>query len=223
MNQETIRKSITEITTELDRVHATILAKYPHDEAGVPAIENQDLANAVGAIERARVGLTELAYRISNADFGVEDSKSEMRRAGPQRLRLADDGERPQAPRQNIIELFNRLRDGREIKTGEDFQQWVYEYLDSFSQEIGMDWTPIDIFPAITKVMVEWCEATRGCGADRENAEALARAIGELTGALLADLREENGPPPANPPASPPPIDDRSIEIALSRLLNRDR
>ena len=99
----------------------------------------------------------------------------------------------------------------------------MYEYLDSFSQEIGMDWTPIDIFPAITKVMVEWCEATRGCGADRENAEALARAIGELTGALLADLREENGPPPANPPASPPPIDDRSIEIALSRLLNRDR
>ena len=94
MNQETIRKSITEITTELDCVHATILAKYPHDEAGVPAIENQDLANAVGAIERARVGLTELAYRISNADFGVEDSKSEMRRAGPQRLRLADDGER---------------------------------------------------------------------------------------------------------------------------------
>ncbi len=85
MNQETIRKSITEITTELDCVHATILAKYPHDEAGVPAIENQDLANAVGAIERARVGLTELAYRISNADFGVEDSKSEMRRAGPQR------------------------------------------------------------------------------------------------------------------------------------------
>ena len=221
MNQETIRKSITEITTELDCVHATILAKYPHDEAGVPAIENQDLANAVGAIERARVGLTELAYRISNADFGVEDSKSEMRRAGPQRLRLADDGERLQA--QNIIELFNRLRCGREIKTGEDFQQWVYEYLDSFSQEIGMDWTPIDIFPAITKVMVEWCEATRGCGADRENAEALARAIGELTGALLADLREENGPPPANPPASPPPIDDRSIEIALSRLLNRDR
>ena len=213
MNQETIRKSITEITTELDRVHATILAKYPHDEAGVPAIENQDLANAVGAIERARVGLTELAYRISNADFGVEDSKSEMRRAGPQRLRLADDGERPQTPRQNIIELFNRLSDGREIKTDADFQQWVYEYLDGFSQEIGMDHTPIDIFPAITRVMVEWCEATRGCGADRENAEALASSIGELTGAY--------GLPPANPPASPPPIDDRSIEIAVSRLMRQ--
>ena len=182
MNQATIRKSITEITTELDCVHATILAKYPHDEAGVPAIENQDLANAVGAIERARVGLTELAYRISNADFGVEDSKSEMRRAGPQRLRLADDGERLQG--QNIIELFNRLRCGREIKTGEDFQQWVYEYLDSFSQEIGMDHTPVDIFPAITRVMVEWCEATRGCNCDKENAQALARAIGALTEAL---------------------------------------
>jgi len=213
MQTLTFRKSITEITAELDSVHATILAKYPHDEAGVPAIENQDLANAVGAIERARVGLTELAYRISNADFGVEDSKSEMRRAGPQRLRLADDGERPQTPRQNIIELFNRLSDGREIKTDADFQQWVYEYLDGFSQEIGMDHTPIDIFPAITRVMVEWCEATRGCGADRENAEALASSIGELTGAY--------GLPPANPPASPPPIDDRSIEIAVSRLMRQ--
>jgi hypothetical protein len=190
MNQETIRKSITEITTELDSVHATILAKYPHD-----AIENQDLANAVGAIERARVGLN----RISNADFGVKDSKSEMRRAGPQRLRLADDGERPQTPRQNIIELFNRLSDGREIKTDADFQQWVYEYLDSFSREIGMDHTPIDIFPAITRVMVEWCEATSGCNCDKENAQALARAIGALTVALercLEDLNEESQPPP---------------------------
>jgi len=189
MTQEAIHKFIEEITTELDRVHATILAKYPHDETGVLAIENQDLANAVRAIERARVGLTELAYRISNADFGVEDSKSEMRRAGPQRLRLADDGERPRQP--NIIELFNRLRCGREIKTGEDFQQWVYERLNDFSQQIGKDWPPIDIFPAATRVMVEWCEATRGCGIDRENAEALVRAIGELTGALekcLADL-----------------------------------
>ena len=219
MNQGTIRKSITEITTELDRVHATILAKYPHDEAGVPAIENQDLANAVGAIERARVGLTELAYRMSNADFGVEDSKSEMRRAGPRRMRLVDDGERPR--QSSVIELFNRLGDGREIKTDADFQQWVYEYLDSFSQEIGMNWTPIDIFPAITRVMVEWCEATRRGGIDKENAKALTRAIGELTGALLADLREENGPPPANPPASPPPIDDRSIEIALSRSMRQ--
>jgi hypothetical protein len=131
---------------------------------------------------------------MSNADFGMEDSKSEMRRAGPQRLRLADDGERLQAPRQpNIIELFNRLGDGREIKTDADFQKWVYESLDNFSQQIGMDWTPIDIFPAITRVMVERCEATRGCSIDRENAEALARAIGKLTGALekcLADLRK---------------------------------
>jgi hypothetical protein len=71
----------------------------------------------------------------------------------------------------------------------------VYESLDNFSQQIGVDWTPIDIFPAITKVMVEWCEATRRCDIDRENAEALARAIGKLAGALekcLADLHEEN-------------------------------
>ena len=64
MTQEAIHKFIEEITTELDSVHAAILAKHPHDEAGVPAIENQDLANAVGAIERARVGLTELAYAL---------------------------------------------------------------------------------------------------------------------------------------------------------------
>ena len=208
MNQETIRKSITEITTELDSVHATILAKYPHDEAGVPAIENQDLANAVGAIERARVGLN----RISNADFGVEDSKSEMRRAGPQRLRLADDGD---APRQNIIGMFDRLSDGREIKTDADFQQWVYEYLDSFSQEIGMDHTPIDIFPAITRVMVEWCEVTRGCNCDKENAQALARAIGALTGALercLEDLNDESQPPP------PKGEDDTMLADAIERM-----
>jgi len=53
MTQEGIHKFIEEITTELDSVHAAILAKHPHDEAGVPVIENQDLANAVGAIERA--------------------------------------------------------------------------------------------------------------------------------------------------------------------------
>ena len=68
-----------------------------------------------------------------------------------------------------------------------------------------MDWTPIDIFPAITRVMVEWCEATRGCNCDKENAQALARAIGALTGALercLEDLNDESQPPPPDPPTS---------------------
>ena len=60
----------------------------------------------------------------------------------------------------------------------------MYEYLDDFSQQIGMDWVPIDIFPAMIRVMVEWCQATEGCDIDKENAQALAQAIRELTGAL---------------------------------------
>jgi hypothetical protein len=98
----------------------------------------------------------------------------------------------------NIIDLSHRLRDGREVKTDEDFRQWVYECLDGFSQEIGQDHIPIDVFPAMTKVMVEWIDATSGSGCDKENAQALTQAIGELTKALercLADLRD----PPTRP------------------------
>ena len=39
----------------------------------------------------------------------------------------------------NIVELSHRLRDGREIKTDADIRQWMYEYLDDFSQKIGRD------------------------------------------------------------------------------------
>ena len=84
----------------------------------------------------------------------------------------------------DIIEISHRLRDGREVKTEADFQQWVYEYLDDLSKEIGMDRTPIDVFPAWIRVMVEWCDGIRGLGCDKENAQALAQAIGELTRAL---------------------------------------
>jgi hypothetical protein len=84
----------------------------------------------------------------------------------------------------NIIDLSHRLRDGREIKTDEDFRQWVYEHLDDFSQVVGLDRTPIDIFPAMTRVMVEWCDGIRGLGCDKENAKALTQAIGELTRAM---------------------------------------
>jgi hypothetical protein len=84
----------------------------------------------------------------------------------------------------NIIELSHRLRDGREIETDADFRQWMYEYLDDFSQKIGQDWTPIDIFPAMTRVMVEWCDGIRGLGCDNEVAQALAQAVGELWRAL---------------------------------------
>jgi hypothetical protein len=84
----------------------------------------------------------------------------------------------------NIIPISGRLRDGREVKTEADFQQWVYEYLDEFTKHIGQDWTPIDVFPAMIRVMVEWCEATCMFGIDKENAQALAQGIGELTRAL---------------------------------------
>jgi hypothetical protein len=81
----------------------------------------------------------------------------------------------------NVVEIASRLRDGRAVKTEEDFRQWVYEYLDGFSKEIGQDWTPIDVFPVWTRVMVEWCDATNCHGVDRQHAQALAAAIGELT------------------------------------------
>jgi hypothetical protein len=93
----------------------------------------------------------------------------------------------------NIVELSDRLRDGREIKTDADFRQWMYEYLDEFSKDIGQDRTPIDVFPVITRVMVEWCDGISGLGCDKENAQALAQAVGELTRALetcLANLRD---------------------------------
>ena len=90
----------------------------------------------------------------------------------------------------NIIPISGRLRDGREVKAEADFQQWVYEYLDDFSKQIGQDRTPIDFFPAWTRVMVEWCDGIRGLGCDKENAQALAQAIGELMRALERCLRE---------------------------------
>jgi hypothetical protein len=83
-----------------------------------------------------------------------------------------------------VVEIASRLRDGRAVKSEEDFRQWVYEYLDSFSKEIGQDQTPINVFPVWSRVMVEWCDATSGLGCDRENAQALAAAISELTNCL---------------------------------------
>ena len=83
----------------------------------------------------------------------------------------------------NVVYSTARLRDGREIKTTDDYLQWVYEYLDSFSNEIGQEWTPVEIFPVWTRVMVEWCDTLSGIY-DREDAQALAAAIGELTKCL---------------------------------------
>src|SRR5262245_52492085 len=36
-----------------------------------------------------------------------------------------------------VLYIAARLRDGREIKTAEDFQQWVYEYIDRM--ELGLE------------------------------------------------------------------------------------
>jgi hypothetical protein len=86
---------------------------------------------------------------------------------------------------------------GEEVMTGkteEDFREWVYKYLDGFSKEIGQDWTPIDVFPVWTRVMVEWCDATSCHGVDRQHAQALAAAIGELTSCLKRVLALPPGP-----------------------------
>ena len=87
----------------------------------------------------------------------------------------------------NVIEIALRLRDGRAVKTEEDLQQWRYEYLDQISQEWGSDGaTPIEVFPAMVRVIVEWVEATHGISAecDLETVRALADAVSDLSGYL---------------------------------------
>jgi hypothetical protein len=77
----------------------------------------------------------------------------------------------------NVIEIAVRLRDGRAVKTDEDYQQWFYEYFDQLTKEIGRDRTPDQIFPAMIRVMVEWVEAIRGIDAecDLETVRAFGR------------------------------------------------
>src|SRR5262245_31110476 len=95
-----------------------------------------------------------------------------------------------------------RLRSGRLVKTDADYQLWLYEGLDDIVQDISQNCTPIQAFPAFSRVMLEWCDGLRGCGADRENALALARVISELTGTLkicLDDMTEAPAPDPESP------------------------
>jgi hypothetical protein len=86
----------------------------------------------------------------------------------------------------NVINIAHRLRDGRAIEMAEDYRQWVYEYLDRFSRELGMNNCPAEHLPAWIKVMTEWIEAISGIDAeiDRETAQALANAISELAQCL---------------------------------------
>jgi hypothetical protein len=91
----------------------------------------------------------------------------------------------------NVIDIARRLLDGRAVETAEDYRQWVYEYLDKFSREIGMNNCPAEHIPAWIKVLVEWVEVTSGIDAeiDRETAQALANAISELAGCLNKCVR----------------------------------
>jgi hypothetical protein len=84
----------------------------------------------------------------------------------------------------NVIEIRSRLRDGRAVKTDEDYRQWFYEYFDSLSREAGTDHVPYEMFPVITRVMVEWVDAIRGLSSpefDLETAQCLADAVKHLT------------------------------------------
>jgi hypothetical protein len=86
----------------------------------------------------------------------------------------------------NILYIAGRLRDGRPIRTDADWAQWLYEYFDRLSHDLGSAHTPDEILPVVVRVMCEWVEAVRGLDPelDQETARALASAIGELTGAL---------------------------------------
>lgn len=85
-----------------------------------------------------------------------------------------------------VIYVSDRLRDGREVKTNEDHQQWIYEYFDNISRDFGLDMTPIQVFPPMTRVMVEWVEAISGMSGeiDRETAQTLTDSMSELSDCL---------------------------------------
>ena len=105
---------------------------------------------------------------------------------------------------EKVIEIRDRLRDGRAVKTEEDFQQWLYEYFDNISRDFGSDHVPDQIFPVIIRMMVEWVEAIRGISPelDLETAECLADAMKHLMEcqkkcieAALKSTGEERPPP----------------------------
>lgn len=88
-----------------------------------------------------------------------------------------------------VIEIASRLRNGHAVETDEDFRQWVYEYLDNL--ELGLDHTPIEMFPVLTRFMTEWCDTLAGIGCEQENAQALAAAMGELASCLQRCLAHD--------------------------------
>jgi hypothetical protein len=91
-----------------------------------------------------------------------------------------------------VICLSERLRDGREIKSEEDMQQWLYEYFDRISCDFGRSMVPSEVFPPMVRVMIEWVEVHQGLpdkDLNRENAQALADSISKLSECLRHLLR----------------------------------
>jgi hypothetical protein len=95
----------------------------------------------------------------------------------------------------NVIPIGSRLRDGREVKTEKDHQQWLYEYFDKISYDFGSDHAPSEIFPVIVRVMVEWVDAIRDMDReiDLETAETLASAVRDLTDYLKRCVQSAKG------------------------------
>jgi hypothetical protein len=79
------------------------------------------------------------------------------------------------------------------VQTEADHQQWLYEFFRGITEDFGTDMTPKDVFPAMTRAMVEWCDSIARLEKfiDLETAQTLARSISELSNCLRRTLPEE--------------------------------
>jgi hypothetical protein len=116
----------------------------------------------------------------------------------------------------NIIDMDTRLRDGRAIKTEEDEQRWLYEIFDRISNDLGQDRTPVEAFPPLVRVMVEWADVLLGFeGADldlrmaqtlggcRARADGLTAEVPRAGRARTYPTTAAKTAGPRRPPASP--------------------
>jgi hypothetical protein len=63
-------------------------------------------------------------------DDGRADSLGVARKTGPATAAMPLERGEAEMEEDNVIPIGGRLRDGREIKTEKDHQQWLYEYFD---------------------------------------------------------------------------------------------
>jgi hypothetical protein len=128
-------------------------------------------------------------------DDGRADSLGVARKTGPATAAMPLERGEAEMEEDNVIPIGGRLRDGREIKTEKDHQQWLYEYFDKISHDFGSDHPPSEIFPAIVRVMVEWVDAIRDMDReiDLETAETLASAVRDLTDCLKRCVQSAKG------------------------------